>query len=185
MSHCYQQMVDGAEHLISCHWLAFLSHLVNYNWFKIQFHLPSAGVNVTSKVLKSVKLLVKMGQIFAGFLWPSENIPNLNSLVLLTLVIGQIDISHLFRVFFFVSYWYNSWNYVLSYFRFLLRSFWMTPHVDKGRWKVHLYPRSFSQFVHLWERWKGQKRLEYLMQLFFIKNRIYIYICIWVIRNVQ
>ena len=109
------------------------------------------------------------------FLWPSENIPNLNSLVLLTLVIGQIDISHLFRVFFFVSYWYNSWNYVLSYFRFLLRSFWMTPHVDKGRWKVHLYPRSFSQFVHLWERWKGQKRLEYLMQLFFIKNRKYIY----------
>ena len=25
MSHWHQQMADGAEHLISCHWLAFLS----------------------------------------------------------------------------------------------------------------------------------------------------------------
>ena len=25
MSHWHQQMVDGADHLISCHWLAFLS----------------------------------------------------------------------------------------------------------------------------------------------------------------
>ena len=77
--------------------------------------------------------------------------PNFNSLVLLTLVIGQIDISHLFRGFFFVSYWYNSWNDDLSCFRFL-RSFWKTHGVDKCRWKVHLQPRFFSQFVHLWER---------------------------------
>ena len=43
MSHWRQQMVDGAEHLISCYWLAF------NNWFKMQRHLPSFGVNVTSE----------------------------------------------------------------------------------------------------------------------------------------
>ena len=48
ISHWRQQMVDGAEHLISCHWLPFLcafSHLQ-----LIQNSAPNVGVNVTSDI---------------------------------------------------------------------------------------------------------------------------------------
>ena len=72
MSHWLQQMVDGAEYLISCNWLTFLSvfsHLQRryaYNWFKIQRHL---------KVSKSQK------QIMASWILPKNK---RNSLLLNT-----------------------------------------------------------------------------------------------------
>ena len=49
MSHWRQQMVDGAEHLISCHWLAFLSAFSHLQLIQNSAPSTEVGVNVTSE----------------------------------------------------------------------------------------------------------------------------------------
>ena len=61
MSHWRQQMVDGAEHLISCQIFSVL--LVTYNWFKIQRHLPSVGFNVTAGYIFNIQTLSLSNQL--------------------------------------------------------------------------------------------------------------------------